>query len=155
MQQSAPISRLGEERQAITLLLELLKQEQQQLIAAQIDQLGETTAQKALQIAQMTRLAGARHQALAAAGFAASEAGMAAWIGAASDAAGAALWQEVLRLTRAAKECNRLNGMLINKHMVYTRSALNFLRPPALGGNIYGANGYATTGRANRRFVLG
>ena len=156
---STPISRLGEEHEAITQLLQLLKQEQLHLIAADIEQLTGLTAQKSLLVQRMALLADARHKALAAAGFGAqfgsNEAGMTAWVAAAADTAGPALWQQVLNLTREAKEYNRLNGMLISKHMVHTRDALNVLRPPAQSGNIYGPSGHTTNSPASRRFVIG
>ena len=164
---STPTSRLGEEHEAISELLLLLKQEQLHLIGADIEQLTGLTAQKSVLVQRMALLAGARHKALAAAGFGvqlgaqaggqlgAPEAGMTAWIAAAADASAAALWRQVLDLTREAKEYNRLNGMLINKHMVHTRDALNVLRPPALGGNIYGPSGLAASSPARGRFVLG
>ena len=159
---STPISRLGEEHEAITRLLLLLKQEQLHLIGADIEQLTGLTAQKSLLVQRMALLADARHKALDVAGFGAQsgghEAGMTAWVAAGADAAdsvGAALWRQVLDLTREAKEYNRLNGMLINKHMVRTRDALNVLRPPALGGNIYGPSGLAASSPARGRFVIG
>ena len=156
---STPISRLGEEHEAITQLLLLLKQEQLHLIGADIEQLAGLTVQKSQLVQRMALLADARHKALAAAGFGAQfgthEAGMSKWIAVGADAAGAALWQHVLDLTREAKEYNRLNGMLINKHMVHTRDALNVLRPPALGGNIYGPSGLAASSPARGRCVIG
>ena len=152
---STPSSRLREEYSAITLLLALLKQEQEHLIAADIVQLAGLTAQKSLLVQQMALLAAGRHKALAAAGFGAHEAGMTAWIASAADAAATALWHDVLDCTREAKEYNRLNGTLINKHMVRTRGALDALRPPVPGGNIYGPSGHTTSAPANRRFVLG
>ena len=159
MLSSTPISRLGEEHEAITQLLLLLKQEQLHLVGADIEQLTGLTAQKSQLVQRMALLADARHKALAAAGhgaqFGAHEAGMTDWIAAAADAAGADLWQQVLHLTREAKECNRLNGMLINKHMVHTRDALNVLRPPTQSGNIYGPSGHTTHSPASRRFVVG
>ena len=150
-----PSSGLSEEYAAITLLLALLKQEQEHLIAADIGQLTGLTAQKSLLVQQMALLAGQRHKALAAAGFGAHEAGMTAWLAAVADGASTALWNDVLGCTREAKEYNRLNGMLINKHMVRTRGALDALRPPAQGGNIYGPSGHTTGGLASRRLVLG
>lgn len=155
MEPNTPSTHLHEERNTITRLLALLKQEQCHLIAADIDQLSALTPQKSLLVQQMAGLARQRHGALAAAGFAAGEAGMTDWIAAASDAAGAAIWHEVLNLTREAKEFNRLNGTLINKHMVHTRSVLNLLRPAPPSGNFYGPNGQSTSNPTNRGFVVG
>lgn len=149
------ITSLREEHSLTTLLLTLLQQEQQHLIAADIDKLIPLTAQKSALVGQMTDLAKRRHAALATAGFPAQEAGMDAWLAAHGDAAAAPLWADVLAQAREAKELNRINGMLINKQMAYTRGAMNALRPAAQNGNVYGPSGQTTFGRASRGLVLG
>lgn len=155
MQSTSPMTSLSEEQQVMTLLLDLLKQEQLHLVSANIDSLIEVTAQKTALVAQMATLAAARHHALAVAGFAAQEAGMQAWMAANGSSADTRLWQHVLDLTRAAKEINRINGMLINKQAVQTQSALNALRPNAQGSEVYGPNGQASNTPASRRCVIG
>ena len=155
MQSTSPMTSLPEEQQVMTLLLELLKQEQAHLVSADIDSLTEVTAQKSALVGEMAALAKVRHNALGAAGFAAQESGMQAWMTASGSSADNRLWQQVLDLTRAAKEINRVNGMLINKHMVQSQGALNALRPNAQGGDVYGPSGHASNAPANRRFVIG
>ena len=153
--QSVIIS-VQEEHRIMTLLLALLKQEQLHLVAAEIDALLEVTGQKTLLVGQMNVLAGQRHGALAKAGLAAQDSAMEAWI-AASDDSGehASLWQGLLGMTREAKELNRLNGLLINKHMAHSQSGLNALRPGPRSGDMYGASGHASNAPASRRFVIG
>jgi flagella synthesis protein FlgN len=155
MQSTSPTTSLQEEQQVMTLLLELLKQEQSHLVSADIDSLTEVTAQKTALVGRMAGLASVRHSALGAAGFAAQESGMQAWMEASGNGADIKLWQQVLALTREAKEINRVNGMLINKHMAHSQGALNALRPNAQGGDVYGPSGHASKAPANRRFVIG
>lgn len=155
MQPTSPMTSLPEEQQVMTLLLDLLKQEQSHLVAAEIDSLIEVTAQKSALVGKMAALASVRHRALGAAGFAAQETGMQAWMDASGNSTDVSLWQQVLDLTRAAKELNRINGMLINQRMAHSQGALNALRPNAQGGDVYGPSGHASSPSANRRFVIG
>jgi flagella synthesis protein FlgN len=155
MHSTSPMTSLPEEQQVMTLLLALLKQEQLHLAAADIESLIEVTAQKTALVGKMAGLAAARHHALGAAGFAAQETGMQAWIADRASSVDASLWRQVLELAREAKEINRVNGMLINKQTVHTQSALNALRPNAQGSEVYGPNGHASNAPASRRFVIG
>lgn len=156
MQAATPLTCLREEQTALVSLLGLIKQEQQHLIAAQIEGLAELTAQKALLIDRLAELANRRHSALAAAGHLGQEAGMQAWLADGAERSADALWQEVLGLTREAKELNRVNGILINKHMSNNQSALRALRMPVQGGSaLYGPSGQATSAFASRRVVIG
>ncbi|HEU4374315.1 MAG TPA: flagellar protein FlgN, partial [Telluria sp.] len=130
---------------------------QQFLVSADSDGLTAVTEQKSAQVQQMAALAGRRHQALGAAGFAASEAGMEAWLADSKHDAAHALWRALLERTRAAKELNRVNGMLINKQMTNTQLVLNAMRTPAGGADaaVYGPRGQASSGGPSRRFVVG
>jgi flagella synthesis protein FlgN len=154
---TSPITTLRDEQQLITSLVELMQQEQQFLVSADSDGLAKVTEQKSVQVQQMAVLAGQRHQALGAAGFGASEAGMEAWLAASKDDAARTLWHDVLESTRAAKELNRVNGMLINKQMTHTQLMLNAMRTPAGGADagVYGPRGQASVGGPSRRFVVG
>lgn len=158
MQSASPITSLRAEHTLLAALSEVLKQEQQHLVVADIDGLQAVTTEKSALVRQLAALAGERHGALEAAGFEAGENGMAAWLGAAAEADPAArsLWQDVLVRTRDAKELNRLNGMLINRHMGHTQSALAALRPPTQASNsFYGPSGIATTKSTSRSFIAG
>ena len=154
---TSPITTLRDEQQLISSLTELMQQEQQFLVSADSDGLAAVTDQKSTQVQQMAALAGQRHQALAAAGFAASEAGMEAWLASNKEDAARALWRALIERTRAAKELNRVNGMLINKQMAHTQIMLNAMRTPAGGADagVYGPRGQASAGGPSRRFVVG
>ena len=154
---TSPITTLRDEQQLITSVVELMKQEQQFLIGADSDGLDTLTPQKSALVQQMAALSSQRHQALGAAGFAAGEAGMEPWLASCNDAGARTLWLDLLERTRAAKELNRVNGMLINKQMTNTQVVLNAMRTPAGGADAgtYGPSGQTTAGGPSRRFVVG
>jgi flagella synthesis protein FlgN len=155
-----PLACLREEHQLIASLLDVLKQEQRHLVGADIDKLTLLTPQKSALVGRMAMLANQRHAALGAAGFKASESGMESWVAASAavnaQAEAPTLWRELLASTHEAKELNRINGMLINKHMGHTQEALKALRPQAATANsFYGPSGHATTSTTSRGFLAG
>lgn len=150
-----PMSTLREEQQLITSLIDVLKQEQSHLIVADIPALTAVTPAKTALVQRMTLLAAQRHRALGAAGFAAGEAGMEPWLTRTGDTEARAQWQDLLAQTRAAKELNRVNGMLINRHMGHTQGALDALRPKAKANSFYGPSGLTTSSTPSRGFLAG
>lgn len=155
MHDGAPISMLREEQQLITELLQILKDEQQSLVAADIDRLAALTPRKSEVLMRMGALAATRHAALGEAGFEAREAGMEMWLCTHGTPDDKALWNDVLAQTREAKELNRLNGMLINKQLSHTQGALQALRPQNPAGNVYGPTGLTATTTTSRGFLAG
>ena len=156
---AGPTSTLQTEASLMRSLLTLLKQEQQHLVHADIDALNQLTPQKSQLVTQMVQLARQRHQALGAVGMAAQDAGMKAWFAQhPDDSADLAQWEDLLGLTRATKEINRVNGMLLNKHMAQNQKLLNAMRTPTNGvsNSFYGPSGQtASSSGASRRHVLG
>jgi len=148
---------LQEELAAIAALIDLMKQEQQCLVAADTDGLSALTPRKNALIDLLAALAGQRHQALAEAGVEASEAGMQAWLAQAAHAQHGAAWQSLLGHMRDAKELNRVNGMLINKQMTQNAILINAMRTPADAADtgFYGPSGQATPVSSKRRLVVG
>ncbi len=155
MHDGAPILTLREEQRLMTDLLDILKQEQRSLVAADIDLLATLTPRKSELLSQLAALATVRHQALGSAGFEAREAGMEVWLCAHGTPEDKSLWNSVLANTREAKELNRLNGMLINKQLSHTQGALQALRPPSPAGAVYGPSGRTTTSTTSRGFLAG
>lgn len=151
---NGPANSLGEEIGAGKNLLQLLKQEQEQLIKADLEGLTAITEEKAKIVARMTELALQRHRSLAAAGFEASEAGMQSWIGKA-DAGAGKTWNELLEIACEAKELNRTNGLLIGQHLSRNQNTLNVLQGDPQAGALYGPNGQTTTQAARRTLVVG
>lgn len=150
------ITGLREEHRAALGLLAVLRQEQLQLVDANIDGLPALTAEKTKAVAHMSELARRRHLALSAAGFAASEAGMQVWLDSAlAQEEGRQTWQDLLSVLESAQALNRTNGLLINKHATRNQQALSVLQNGAQIGNFYGPNGQTTVPRVGRRLVVG
>jgi flagella synthesis protein FlgN len=149
-----PGDSLNEELAAGAALLQLLKQEQEYLIQADLDGLTAVTQEKNKKVARMTELALARHRSLAAAGHSADESGMQAWIKTAPPDTGKT-WQDLLTLARDAKELNRTNGLLIGQHMSRNQNALNVLQGSQGGGTMYGPTGQTTSSGSSRTLVVG
>lgn len=154
---ASPAATLATECQLIDSLSALLREEQRLLVVADTDGLAALTPQKGQCVKQLGEQAALRHRALAAAGLEASEAGMAPWLEAHGAPETRALWEQLLEATREAKELNRVNGMLINKHMAHNQQMLDALRTTAAGADttMYGPGGEKVAGGPSRRFVLG
>jgi len=152
-----PHATLTSEHERIAALVDLMKQEQQLLVAADADALGELTPRKVALVQELAQLSRQRHDALGAAGFAAAEAGMEPWLAARGDDAARAAWSQLLAATAEAKELNRVNGMLLNRQMAHNQTVLNALRTPAAApeSTLYGAKGQTFGSAPSRRFVLG
>lgn len=150
-----PAQSLHEENRMARLLLEVLKKEQAQLIAAGVDSLDALSQEKNHLVARMTELASQRYRALAANGFEAQEEGMRAWLGSIDSATVNQSWQELLETARAARDINRNNGILISKHLARTQSALSVLRGGAPGDSLYGPNGQSSVSPGGRGLAIG
>ncbi len=152
---NTPADSLGEEIAAGKLLLQLLRQEQENLVQADIEAMSSLTEEKMRTVARMTELAQRRYRALAAAGHEANEAGMQNWIKNPAAAAAGNAWNELLTLAQQAKELNRTNGLLIGQHLTRNQMALNVLQGNQQGGAMYGPDGQAATKSGSRKLVVG
>ncbi len=153
---SAPACFLEEEVQSAYDFLVLLRQEQSKLIDANIHELESLTEKKSHLVAQLSHLAGSRHEALAATGYLATESGMQYWIETKGDSALASKWQILLGIMRDAQEVNRTNGLLINTHLGNNQLRLNALQPSDdKGDNLYGPSGHSSTRPSARGLILG
>ena len=150
----SPADTLREETAATQRLLEILKREQAQLLQADIEGLTQLTEEKAGILVQMSSLAMHRHQALASAGFEPKESGMQAWVDGHRTEQQA--WTELLSLARSAKEMNRTNGLLINKHIARNQTAISVLQnATSPGGSIYGPDGQSSIKSSPRGVIVG
>ena len=154
---TSPISTVLQEQQHLGSLIELMKQEQQLLVAADADGLAETTPRKNALLQALADLSAQRHAALLAAGCEGSEAGMEPWLAVGGNDEARTQWEALLALAREAKELNRVNGMLINKQLAHNQGVLNALRMPAglEAGGVYGASGQALGSGPSKRYVIG
>ncbi|GAA4034362.1 hypothetical protein GCM10022212_37190 [Actimicrobium antarcticum] len=133
----------------------LLKEEQQKLIAARIDGLPALMESKSVVVSQLTILIKGRHALLAVDGFEASERGMRDWIATRDSAQIDAEWNGLLAVSAEAKELNRVNGMLIGRHLVRTNTELNILQGKPQHTSLYGANGQSTGKGIGRGLAIG
>ena len=154
---TSPLSTLATEQQHVRSLLELMKQEQALLVAADADGLAELTPRKNTLLQALADLSAQRHAALLAAGCEGSEAGMEPWLAVSGSADARTQWEHLLDLARQAKEINRVNGMLIYKQLAHNQGVLNALRMPAgpEAGGVYGSSGQAIGNGASKRYVIG
>lgn len=153
---TSPAGSLKEEHKAAAQLLELLKLEQTHLVEANIDGLTALIDEKSKIVARMTELAKWRHRALGVSGFEPAETGMQAWLASSSEhASSGKSWSDLLALAQTAKELNRTNGLLINRHMTRNQNTLNVLMGNPQGSNVYGPNGQTNAKTASRGYVVG
>ena len=152
---TGPAATLIDEQNAMLALIALLEQEQEQLIAADIERIAGLTESKALAATQMAELTQRRHDALAAAGQEASEIGMQAWLATAAAPVGAIdAWKKLIAIAEQGKEINRINGTLINKQMARNQAVLNVLQHGnEQGGATYGPKGQSSSTSIGRHIV--
>jgi flagella synthesis protein FlgN len=124
------------------------------LVKADIDGLTAVTQEKARAVNQMAELTNMRYQALTAAGFAAKEDGMRAWLKSSAQPEAEKCWADLLQLAHSAKSLNNTNGLLIGKHMMHNQSALNVLLGTR-NANLYGPDGQSATKIRSRGLVVG
>lgn len=148
---------LQDELKLIDCLIDLMKQEQQFLVAANTDGLATLSPLKTQLVEQAAAQAGQRHASLKADGCEGSESGMDAWVARMNNPAVSTLWQQVLDKTREAKELNRVNGLLINKQMMHNQILIQAMRTPADAADtgFYGPSGQTTPITGKRRLVVG
>lgn len=153
---TSPAHGLDGERQAADSLLQLLRQEQAALVDGDVERMSTLTDDKAKSASRMAQLAKSRHELLASAGFAPTEAGMQEWLTSVhATAADKTAWDALLAVAANANELNRINGLLIGQHMARNQVALNILQGNADSGGIYGPNGQSANKIGGRRLVVG
>ena len=142
-----------QESKAVSRLVEILEQEQNCLIRADILQMQTLVDEKSKVLQSLNLLSLDRYQWLAKAGFTASEAGMADWLIDSNEEAVQASWLAAQQMLAKAKELNRVNGLLINKHFTRNQQTLNALQGKSETGSFYGPNGQ-TTSQVRLRSVI-
>jgi flagella synthesis protein FlgN len=142
-QTSKPSISFDEDSQLVQQLLAMLVREQSSLVMIDIDAIEAVLEEKSVLLQRMHEVATTRYQALANNGFAASEAGMLAWLAQLGKPSMNNLWDSFQKSLLQAKETNRLNGMLINKHFNRNQQVLNHLQGGVNAGSVYGRDGQA------------
>lgn len=136
---------------AMTTLVEVLKQEQAALMQAPslplMDEINAVTRQKNQYISAISQLSQCRKNELGRLGFSQLETISPVWI---NDEAQKNSWAQLLKVTKKAKELNRVNGLLITRHLMRNQSTLDVLyhsHRPSTIPTLYGSNGQSSTQR--------
>lgn len=133
-------ARLAEE------LLRLLAREQTKLVRASIEELESLLEEKAQLIQRMSTTAQQRYDLLTQNGLPGNESGMARWVHSQKSSKLEESWRMFQTTLNQAKEINRVNGLLINKHFNRNQELLNLMQGNQSSVSLYGANGQATSG---------
>ncbi len=137
-----------EESRVVEEFLHVLRQEQEALIAGQIDLILPLAGGKEAYCQRLDRFGRQRLILLSGSGLAAGEA-LNNWL-AAQDQRVRDAWQHLLKLAEEAKNLNRQNGQLISSRMQSNSQALNVLLSAADRASLYGPDGQPRTGMGGR-----
>ncbi|MBB5392904.1 MULTISPECIES: flagella synthesis protein FlgN [unclassified Herbaspirillum] len=148
---SNPAHSLTQEKTALARLVEKLRQEQALLSETASEGMTDLIGEKATIVAEMTTLAGQRHQLLASLGYADDESGMQQWMNEQGSDDDKEIWAALFDLAQDAKELNRVNGLLIGKKLSINQSALTILQGKSNAGNFYGPDGQSSIKSVGRR----
>ncbi len=155
---NAPISiqaiSFEQDAQLAKELLAAIRSEQSALVRADIDAIETLLDEKSALLQRMNTAVTNRYEALAANGFEANEAGMSEWLKQQAKPALNQAWIAFKKTLIQAKELNRLNGMLINRHFSVNQQLLNHLQGNSSAGDVYGRNGQAKTQSAKRAALV-
>jgi flagella synthesis protein FlgN len=146
-----PAQSLAQEQAALARLVEKLRQEQALLAETSSEGMTDLISEKASIVAEMTTLAGHRHQTLASLGYTDDEGGMQQWMNEQGSENDKEVWAALFDLAQDAKELNRINGMLIGKKLSINQSALTILQGKTSAGNFYGPDGQSNNKSVGRR----
>lgn len=148
------------ESDAMTNLVEVLELEQTALTQAPsltlMEEIDAITQRKNQLIANISQLGQLRNNELTRLGFRPSDATMPTWL---QDESQKDCWENLLKHTRKAKELNRVNGLLIAKHLLRNQNTLQVLYKHHGGGgaipSLYDSNGQSSAQRSViRGFVV-
>ena len=127
----------------VNQLLQVLTREQSSLVMIDVDAIEVAMDEKSILLQNISSAANNRYAALLKIGFEASEVGMTTWLKSQAKPALDKAWEDFQRTITQAKEMNRLNGILINKHFNRNQQLLNQLQGNSTNASVYGKNGQA------------
>lgn len=143
------------ESYAMAALIEVLKLEQAALTQAPslelMEEINALTQKKNQQIATITQLGKLRKNEIARLGFPVTDIPAPQWL---QDQAQKNCWDQLVGHTRKANELNRVNGLLISKHLLRNQTTLQVLHRNHQGSSmpsLYGANGQSDSRRSVMR----
>ncbi len=143
------------ESYAMAALIEVLKLEQAALTQAPslelMEEINALTQKKNQQIATITQLGKLRKNEIARLGFPVTDNPAPQWL---QDQVQKDCWDQLVGHTRKANELNRVNGLLISKHLLRNQTTLQVLYRNHQGSSmpsLYGANGQSDSRRSVMR----
>jgi flagellar biosynthesis protein FlgN len=125
---------LAAEQGSLRAFVDVLQEEQEALTNGDIDALPHLADRKLLCAGEVATRAQARRDCALALGVAPGRAALTSWLQQHASVADARLWKEIVTLAEAARALNETNGVLVERRMADTRSALRLLGNAAAGG---------------------
>ena len=145
---------IEQESHTVGRLIEILEQEQSCLIQADFERVQALLEEKSTLLQSFNLLSQERYQWLSAAGYPANESGMSDWLKENREHAQQTSWLTMQQALLKAKELNRINGMLINKHFTRNQQLLSTLRGQTETSEFYGPSGQTTSNGRPRGAVI-
>lgn len=144
---------LEKEVQLVSRLLELLKAEQEILVAGNAEMLEALTREKNGLIAEIAQASSDREATFLPTAAPLGQQAMADWLQShPAEKAAASAWERLIGATRAAKEAHEKNGFMINTLIRKTGEALAILTQHQQDHSLYGRDGQ-TAGNPGRRIL--
>ncbi|MDD5297288.1 MAG: flagellar protein FlgN [Rhodocyclaceae bacterium] len=137
-----------EEARVVAEFVQTLRQEQEALVAGQIDQILPLAEAKEVYCQRLDIYARKRLMLLSGSGLAAGPK-LDAWLERQAPSLQTS-WQALLKLADEARNLNRQNGQLISSRMQSNSQALNVLLSAADRTSLYGPDGQPRTGLGGR-----
>lgn len=132
-----------------------LQQEQQALVAGDIDRLVSVVKEKADLATRLNRFAEQRQQLLTAAGLPNDRTGIESWLTDQTlSPSDRSAWKSLFALTSEARTLNESNGKLIAMRMQHNQQALNVLLEAANQATLYGPDGQTKQVGGGRLFGM-
>ena len=150
---STPSQLLSSELAVLREFVALLQQEQQALVAGEIDRLMPLVNEKTSIAAQLGEFAEQRNRMLAAASLPANKQGMEKWLsGLAATDPVRKTWASLVKMTAEAQALNESNGKLIAMRLQHNQQALDVLLAAANQASLYGPDGQTKPSGGGRLF---
>ena len=145
---------LQQEQAALDGFINLLQQEQEALVAANVEKLQSLSELKQKHSELLNGMMQQRVAMLEREGFNPDAAGVAAWL-AGQPASVAESWKKLLESAQTAQRLNQTNGKLIQTHMQHNQQALATLMNAANRADVYGADGQPRIGAGSAQRIIG
>lgn len=142
-----------EDNRLVCQLIDLLVREQKNLLSNRVSEIEKIVKLKGGLLKQINHVAHSRYAALAERDYEPNENGMLKWIANQSNQVTKDNWDSFQNNLIQAKELNRLNGELINRHFNRNQQMLTNLRNSFQPDTTYGKNGQAQN-KVNSRSSL-